>query len=58
MRVYHVIFKTENGEFLSKGENFHGTDPIKAFKKFREKYPAAVFIALYDLEVLSEIKGS
>jgi len=57
MRKYHIIFKTKDSDFMSKGENFEAESPIGAIGAFQFKYPEAQFIAAYDLDTLNDIKG-
>lgn len=52
-RVYHILFKYDG---TSKGENFEAIGPDIAYNLFRNKYPNNIFIAIYDLKALGELK--
>lgn len=53
--TYHIVFKENNFDKTSKGEDFNGLSPIFALKQFSEKYPTAVFMAMYSSGALEEV---
>lgn len=56
-RVYHIVFKEKATDHMSKGKNFIAAHSVLAISNFFLDYPAAIFIAMYDLNALVDIKG-
>lgn len=57
MNTYHIVFKEKETDHMSKGLNFDESHPEIALLNFRMKFPNALFIAIYDLDAIIEIKG-
>jgi hypothetical protein len=57
-RVYHIVFKEHEKDHMSKGKNYTAKDIVAAYGKWlTDTTPDAVFIAMYDLNALADIKG-
>ncbi len=54
--VFHVLFKEHAVDLFSKGVNYRSTGVVKAFNKFTEEHPKAVFIGIYDLGALVDLQ--
>lgn len=57
MKTYHIVFKNSSVDFMSVGKNFIARTPVMAIIMFETTYPDSLFIAMYDLNALAEIKG-
>jgi hypothetical protein len=51
--TFHIVFKDNERDVFSKGENYPAKDEIQALKTFREEHPRALFLCVYALENLS-----
>jgi hypothetical protein len=45
--MIHILFKTSENDYYSEGKTYEG-DVCKAYNKWRNEYPNAQFIALYE----------
>lgn len=57
-RVYHIVFKEKPTDYMSKGKNYTNYDATLAYTEFLREYENPVFIAMYDLNALADIKGT
>jgi len=45
--MIHILFKTSENNYYSEGKTYEG-DVCEAFNKWRNEYPNAIFLALYE----------
>jgi hypothetical protein len=45
--MIHILFKTSENNYYSEGKTYEG-DVCEAFNKWRQEYPNAIFLALYE----------
>ena len=45
--MIHILYKTSENNYYSEGKTYEG-DVCEAFNKWRQEYPNAQFIALYE----------
>jgi hypothetical protein len=45
--MIHILFKTSEKNYYSEGKTYEG-DVCEAFNKWRNEYPNAIFLALYE----------
>ena len=45
--MIHILFKTSENNYYSEGKTYEG-DVCEAYNKWRNEYPNAQFIALYE----------
>lgn len=57
-RVYHIVFKEHYTDHMSKGKNYVAIRANTALTLFQTEYPHSLFIAIYDLNALADIKGT
>lgn len=57
MKKFHITWYEQEGDYLSKGENFEGQGPIEAIAAFNNKYPSAIFIMCIASEAIRHNYG-
>jgi hypothetical protein len=45
--MIHILFKTSEKDYYSEGKTYEG-DVCEAYNKWRNEYPNAIFLALYE----------
>lgn len=58
MKTYHILYKDNSTDTTIKGENFKVywhmlQSVVEALKQFKEKYPEAIFVGLYDVNEIA-----
>lgn len=51
MRKFHIIYKENKEDYFCRPHTEDATDELQAIKQYREKFPNAIFVTMYDLNV-------
>lgn len=53
--TFHIVYKPQATDFISKGINYVTESPELALKTFYHEFPGATFIALYSIDRVSDL---